>query len=125
MMEKYKDNKLENLEGTMYFYAPETCGDDEEKFDPFSTDMWAFGVTIFALSFLTLPFKSKDKTYMGLINEILKSEVVFPSGKTIPEGLKNLIIGLLEKDPKKRLTIKQVMENEWLNESSESLTHVK
>ena len=33
MMEKYKDNKLENLEGTMYFYAPETCGDDEEKFD--------------------------------------------------------------------------------------------
>ena len=42
--------------------------------------------------------------------------VKLPDSRKISEGLRNLIMSMLEKDPKKRVTIQGLRENEWLNE---------
>ena len=43
----------------------------------------------------------------------------------LSEGFKNFIRGCLEKDPNKRFTIKDILNNEWLNENHEHLTEIQ
>lgn len=123
MLEKCKDKKIDNLQGTMYFYAPETCGNNnkEDHFDAYPLDIWALGITVFALTFLQLPFTSDNNNYFDLIEKISKAELKFPTERGISQELKNLIMGMLEKDPTKRITCKDLMKNEWLNKGRESL----
>jgi len=128
MVERYQDKKIDSVEGTMYFYAPETCSDDvnEDRFDAFPLDVWALGVTTFALTFLSLPFKSENNCYTDLTEKICKAEVEFPNHirKVSPE-LKTLILRMLEKDPKKRITCNELKLYKWLHYGKKWITHSK
>ena len=116
------NNKVEKVEGTMYFYAPEICMDEaENEFDAFPLDIWALGVTLFCLVYLELPFSSPDNNYIALIERIAKGEVKFPNKREISEGLKELILLMLEKDPSKRITCKELKKNLWVNKDREDL----
>jgi [calcium/calmodulin-dependent protein kinase] kinase len=123
MVDRCKNKKIDNLEGTMYFYPPETCSDEtvEQDFDAFPLDIWALGVNLFAMTFLELPFISKNKNYMELVEIISKAEVIFPNTRIISNELKQLILLMLEKNPKKRITCKEIKQNNWINKGKESL----
>lgn len=46
--------------------------------------------------------------------------LILPANKPITDGLKNLIMKVLEKDPVKRATIEDLREDEWLNEGAKT-----
>lgn len=76
----------------------------------YSIDIWSLGVVLFGMIFGTFPFQGHGEI---LKNEILTSSTYFP--KPISDELKNLINGMLRKNPKHRLTIEQVKQHEWIS----------
>ncbi|KAF0726515.1 hypothetical protein AaE_009598, partial [Aphanomyces astaci] len=59
-------NELKNTEGTYHYLAPEcTVG---KAYDPFKVDVWALGVTAYAMLFRRLPFAhSREKMTGGAL----------------------------------------------------------
>ncbi|XP_055330486.1 calcium/calmodulin-dependent protein kinase kinase-like [Paramacrobiotus metropolitanus] len=96
--------------GTPSFTAPE-CLDDEitEGYSAVAMEMWALGVTLFALLFGNVPF-SHDNLY-ELYRMIQEEPVVIPT-KTcchISLNVRALLKGMLEKNVKERLKLKEIM----------------
>ncbi|OHT11108.1 Serine/threonine-protein kinase GRIK2 [Tritrichomonas foetus] len=97
------------MKGTPAYCAPELfC---TEKYDPFKADIWAFGVTLYILSFHDLPFKAANVYKMQ--QAIAEDEVTFPDGAD-PQ-LADLISQMLIKDPSKRITIDGIWSHPWAN----------
>jgi serine/threonine protein kinase len=84
-------------------------------------DMWSFGVVLFNILSGTPPFFHKDTG--TLFQMILDNEVSFNPNywSEVSSEAKDLIVKLLEKDPTKRLTVDQALEEPWFLLSVESL----
>ncbi|KAI4150398.1 MAG: hypothetical protein LQ340_004108, partial [Diploschistes diacapsis] len=137
--------ELAKTVGTPAFYAPELC--DPDLFDaqrnvtrPHITgqiDVWALGVTLYAMIYGRLPFY--DVNEFAMYEKIAKHEVFIPSKRLrgvedkptvsinsnkredhivqyehIEDELKDLLKRLLIKDPSKRITIKEVKHHPWV-----------
>lgn len=76
----------------------------------FKSDMWALGVCLYTMLHGFLPFQSANK-YL-LFNEILDRKISIR--KDVPEELRFLLEGLLQRDPKKRFSLKQMLVNAWV-----------
>jgi len=60
------------------------------------------------------PFEfSQDDDLIDLYDRISKAEYQMPEG--IDDDLKDLFTKMLEKDPEKRLSIKQIKEHKYIN----------
>ena len=94
--------------GTPAYIAPEIIRDKGYK--GFKADLWSAGVVLFALLFGTVPFKANNMK--DLHQQILKAK--YNMKEEISEQAKDLIRGLLQIDPKKRLSVSQVLKHEWL-----------
>ncbi|TMW63043.1 hypothetical protein Poli38472_005661 [Pythium oligandrum] len=106
---------LKSTKGTYQFLPPEALSGDE--FDGFKADIWAVGVTMYALLFGYLPFYSND--LVKLFEKIENDAVVFPSSCQDNE-LKGLLQQLLEKDPEKRISIDTVLQHGWFHRQVDS-----
>ena len=107
------DEYLNDGIGTLRFSAPEILnGNPYNK----QIDIWSFGVCIYLLFCGEYPFEDEDKNLTT--KRILYEELKFTSEiwSTASESFKNLIIGCLEKDPKKRLTISKVLKHSFFNQ---------
>ena len=76
-----------------------------------------------------LPFNVNSKE-SDIIHQILNEPTPYPINqwRKISYLGKSFVMGLLQKDPSKRTTIKQALEHEWLsdkNSSSSSLNRTK
>jgi serine/threonine protein kinase len=89
------------------FMAPELC--ENKSFSGQLADIWAIGVTIFMLKFGHPPFVAKN--IVNLYYKISNDPLVFPY--SIDPGLRNLIEGLLDKDPEKRMSMAQIVAHPW------------
>lgn len=116
MIGRNKATKVTKVEGTMYFYAPEMCDDIkmEDEFEAFPLDIWALGITTFALVYLRLPFTGSKNNYNDLISSIMSKDIVFPDDRLISPELKDLIERMLVKDPQKRISCLGLKSNKWL-----------
>lgn len=112
-------NSLTDSEGTLYFYAPEML--DGNSYTGYYTDLWAFGVTIYILHYGTLPFFSLNVT--SLFNSIMQDTIDFP--QPISDNLKELLKGLLQKDPNKRWKIADLKKCGFLNHNQNSSPFVQ
>lgn len=120
LIDQRKTSKVQKVEGTMYFYAPEMCKEDADtEFEAFPLDVWALGITTYCLVYLKLPFNYNN--YVDFIEKISNDDVNFPDSVNISEGLKDLIKQMLEKNPLKRITCKEIKRNKWLNQGKEDL----
>ena len=90
------------------------CNPEVTDYSGRAADIWALGITLFAMTFNVLPFDKENET--DLFQHILNDELVFPSSRSISEGLRSLIAQMLEKNPTRRITIEQMKTNAWLNE---------
>ena len=81
--------------------------------------MWALGVTLYCLVYNKLPFDA-NITEIQLMEDIVSKEIVLDK-REISEGLKMTILGLLEKDPSKRIKLDALMNNSWINQGYEGL----
>ncbi|RHY27582.1 hypothetical protein DYB32_006682 [Aphanomyces invadans] len=95
-----------NSAGTYAYMPPESLA----PYSAFVADIWALGVTLYALLFGKLPYFSSDVT--ELFDMIQTVPVVVPEAAS-PE-LHELLLGLLEKDPTKRFKFNQIRVHPWV-----------
>lgn len=134
--------ELAKTAGTPAFFAPELCmcTADERDRPPIDhrIDIWALGVTIFCMAYGRVPFTAPNELQLfeTIVSEPLSFDVdpnLSFSGHTdtvlnkdIPTNvshdstelnlLNDLIMKILEKDPKKRISIEEIKQHPWMVE---------
>ena len=142
--------ELAKTVGTPAFYAPELCdpqyfevgGDSERPAITGQIDVWALGVTLYAMVFGRLPFFHANQFIM--YEKIARDEVFIPRMRLkgvpheiaskafgtvtdrqkrfddileyedVSDDLRDLLKRLLEKKPSKRITLKDVKHHPWV-----------
>ncbi|PWA91220.1 protein kinase, ATP binding site [Artemisia annua] len=103
-----ENDELRRSPGTPVFTAPECCLG--QNYHGKTADIWAVGVTLYCMIFGQYPFlgDTLQDTYDKIVNNTL----------SLPEDmnplLKNLIEGLLCKDPMQRMTLEAVSLHPWV-----------
>lgn len=100
--------KLSDTAGTPAFMSPEMCSG--EAYSGQLADVWAVGATIFMLKFGSPPFVAKSALQM--FEKIQSDPLVFPFA--IDPLLRDLLTGMMVKDPQKRLALVDVMAHPWV-----------
>ncbi|XP_055611994.1 PAS domain-containing serine/threonine-protein kinase [Uranotaenia lowii] len=90
--------------GTTEYCSPEVLAGN--RYSGPELEMWALGVTLYVLMFFENPFVD--------VEEILRSELIIPH--EISEELEYVLLSLLDKNPKTRVTIKELLETEWMTQ---------
>lgn len=75
-------------------------------------DLWAVGVITYILLCCRPPFSGATSWHVG--QAIQKGDFTYPDYALVSEGARELIKGMLEIDPRKRLTSKQALNSRWL-----------
>ena len=97
--------------------------------DPRACDMWAVGVILFILLLGCHPFDPEGTATEGeLARRIIKGERastdIHGELKVLSPEVKQLIEGMLERDPKKRLSAQQVLEHPWIQKHANATSRL-
>ena len=149
---KNKNQLLHDQCGTLMYMAPEILLSSKEKgYEGFPVDIWSSGISLYIMLSGTLPFnyknkknseedeeeeeeeesfsnKSKSKKKDEDDNFKLQYSIVYKEPKkieNISDEARDLLKGLLNKDPKKRLTIEQILNHPWLNFKEKNISSKK
>ena len=118
---KLKNNQADcftKTEGNMYFFPPEFVdGKSKKQFGYKPVDIWAFGVSIYTCIFKSLPFLPENReNVVELFKEIREAKFDYnKNGIKISKEMEILLSHILDKDPQKRFTAKDIVEYPWLN----------
>ena len=99
--------------GTYHFFAPELCDENVKEYSGCAADIWALGVTLYAMVYNRLPFLAP--TEMDLLDAILKEDLKM-GARNLSEGLSSLLTGMLDKNLATRLNLKQIKMHSWVND---------
>lgn len=99
--------RLMDHPGTLAYSSPEVVGG--KSYDGRASDIWAMGVCLYSLIMHELPFYDPDEDEMAY--RIWYSTPYLPPD--MPESMKALILGMLIKKPRLRLTMDQIRTNPW------------
>ena len=105
-------------EGNMYFFSSEFVdGKNKKQFGYKPVDIWALGISIYTCIFKSLPFLPENReNVVELFKEIREAKFDFNrNGIKISKEMETLLLHILEKDPQKRFTAKDIVEYPWLN----------
>lgn len=84
-----------------------------------NVDMWSLGIVLYVCVVGRFPFDHKN--FVLLAEKIKNDEPAYPS--YLSKEITNLIRGLLEKDPSKRLTCQQALEQPWVTNRTEKVVN--
>jgi serine/threonine protein kinase len=101
--------------GTQTFFSPEMCRGRAEEVQRFAkeSDIWALGVTFYAVRFGRLPFFSTN--VLDLCDKIQNSPLTFPDDECpADDPLRELLSRMLAKDPKDRITLSDLRKDPYL-----------
>ena len=107
----FEGERKKTVCGTPNYIAPEVLYATGHSYE---VDIWAIGVIIYTLLIGKPPFETKEvkTTY----NKIKKAEFSFPPNCKISLAAKNLIKKILILDPKKRPSLKEILEDDFFNQ---------
>jgi 5'-AMP-activated protein kinase catalytic alpha subunit len=94
--------------GTPAYIAPEILA--EEGYSSGIVDLWSAGVVLYAMLYGNVPFKGANMK--ELHEQILNADYTLKD--EISKEAQSLIKGLLCRNPKNRLTVKEALKHEWL-----------
>ena len=102
--------------GTPAFMAPELLSENKDVYDGEPVDLWSCGATLYMFVTGSPPWMSDDE--LQLAKKVKNDELVFPKEDDIKLSphVKNLIRGLLVKDPDKRMTLLETMKHDWVTD---------
>lgn len=111
----FGEEKLMTSCGSPGYVAPEvlTC----ESYDK-SVDLWSVGVIIYILLCGYPPFYADNAPALFKMIMDVKYDFDDPSWDEVSDSAKNLIRNLLVKDPKKRFTAAQCLDDPWVKGTS-------
>lgn len=96
-------------QGSPAFQPPEIAN-GLSSFPGFKVDIWSSGVTLYNLNTGLYPFEGDN--IFKLFENIGKGEFTIPD--EIEDPLRNLLLGMLEKDPFSRLSLQQIRQHQWV-----------
>uniref|UniRef100_A0A7S1FQV0 Protein kinase domain-containing protein n=1 Tax=Corethron hystrix TaxID=216773 RepID=A0A7S1FQV0_9STRA len=105
--------------GKINYMAPEIYRN--KAFDGFSIDLWCTGVVLFMMLTGTQPWERPcdDIAFRYIAaNKSRLQEVLDTWHLTLSPEAVDLISGMLKEDPRRRLTLQQVMEHEWVTSNN-------
>ena len=109
----FKDKKKCNvLRGTKYFNPPEYA--EDKPFDPKRSDIYSLGVTLHVLLTGYFPYD---------ISEDIDKRRIFILPELSP-SCRNLILKMIRKNPKRRISLKEVLNHPWLSDKSNAEEHL-
>ena len=124
------DDLLYDQCGTPMYMAPEILFSTQDKgYKGFPVDIWSAGIALYIMLSGTLPFSVKKEDSLNdnknkKKNWALKQAIMYSQPKKIEkisDKAKDLLHGLLNKDPNKRLTIDEILNHPWLKEDENDL----
>lgn len=115
MLDEENKTRLRSTEGTYHFLAPECTTGNE--YDPFQVDIWALGVTLYAMLQGSLPFGAEAASLTQVMDSIREDPLVF--GPETEADCVDVMKLMLEKDPNKRIRIQELKVHPWILEGSE------
>ncbi|XP_043720196.1 CBL-interacting protein kinase 32 [Telopea speciosissima] len=101
------DGLLHTTCGTPNYVAPEVLND--RGYDGATADLWSCGVILFVLLAGYLPFD--DSNLMNLYKKISAAEFTCPPWLSF--GAMKLITRILDPNPMTRITVPEILEDEW------------
>ena len=107
--------------GTPYYMAPEVLFNREGRLYTSKVDLYSLGVVYYQMLFGRVPFPAQTLFELEeMVQTKSGSDLQFPAGFVVSEESKNLLRGLIEKDPIERISWKaffahQVFKTERLN----------
>mmetsp|Transcript_39034 Transcript_39034/g.62555 ORF Transcript_39034/g.62555 Transcript_39034/m.62555 type:complete len:402 (-) Transcript_39034:260-1465(-) len=112
-----KDGYTSSSRGTPRYVAPEVVFKNKQGKIEYGTscDMWSLGVIMYELLSGVPPFPDKSNL-PDYFRQMKKCRVEFPSKywKNVSREAKELILYLLEKEPKRRFSASKVLEHKWI-----------
>ncbi|KAL5006823.1 hypothetical protein ScPMuIL_015629 [Solemya velum] len=99
---------LETSCGSPHYACPEVIRG--EKYDGRRADVWSCGVILYALLVGALPFD--DDNLRQLLEKVKKG--VFHIPHFVPPDCQNLLRGMIEVDPERRLTLEEIHRHPWV-----------
>jgi serine/threonine protein kinase len=110
--------------GTPMYMAPEILLSSKTKgYEGFPVDIWSSGISLYIMLSGTLPFNLKNNESSSMSDESnnnnieLQYSIINKEPKKvekISDEARDLLKGLLNKNPKRRLTIEQILNHPWL-----------
>ena len=107
------DDTLKGSVGTYHFFAPEMCDEKVNDYSGCAVDVWALGISLYALVYNKLPHKAPSE--IELLEAINAEEITF-TGRNCSEGLNDLLKRMLDKNPKTRITLQEIKAHAWIND---------
>ncbi|GLH00284.1 Ovarian-specific serine/threonine-protein kinase Lok, partial [Gryllus bimaculatus] len=108
------DAALSSTVGTPAFLAPEALGGGAGRFSGRALDVWALGATLYAFVYGQVPFSADSVP--ALYRRILSEPVRYPEQPQVSAPLRDLVARLLEKDPRRRITLPDIKVHEWVTD---------
>ena len=106
-----EDDAVEGAAGTVPYWPPEMFSADSRTVKGRPQDVWAFGVTIFALATGCLPFRGD---WMDCKRQITSGKIDYPAD--MDATLRDLLEKMLTVDPRRRATIPEVCAHPFVSE---------
>ncbi|CAN4113103.1 unnamed protein product [Withania somnifera] len=102
--------RFTDVVGSPYYVAPEVL---KKGYGP-EADVWSAGVIVYILLSGVPPFWAENE--QGIFEQVLHGDLDFSSDPwpSISEDAKDLVRGMLVRDPRKRLTAHQVLCHRWV-----------
>lgn len=97
--------------GTLNYIAPEIV--KNTGYDGQMADIWACGVILYFMLTARRPFD--DESVHKLLDKIIVGDFRFPNEeKKLTEDVKDLIKCILNPNPRKRYSIEQIKNHQWM-----------
>ncbi|KZV57973.1 CBL-interacting serine/threonine-protein kinase 1-like [Dorcoceras hygrometricum] len=104
------DGLLHTTCGSPNYVAPEVLSN--RGYDGATSDTWSCGVILYVILTGYLPFD--DQNLAVLYQKITKGDVQIP--KWLSPGARNLVKRILDPNPRTRITIDEIKENDWFKQ---------
>ncbi|CEF65470.1 Protein kinase domain and Serine/threonine-/dual specificity protein kinase, catalytic domain and Protein kinase-like domain-containing protein [Strongyloides ratti] len=114
------DAFLTGTAGAPAFMAPEALIEDASHFySGRAQDIWSLGITLFCFVFGKVPFW--DDFIIALHKKIKTQSLEIPNEPIISDTLKDLLHGILKKDPGHRLMLVEIKNHPWVTKDGKYL----
>jgi serine/threonine protein kinase len=101
--------------GTPAYIAPEILKD--RGYEGFGVDIWSSGVVLYAMLYGIVPFRANNMAELQKM--IIRAD--YKLQDCISKDARDILSGLLEKDPAKRLTTRQIMAHPWMQDAKDKV----